>query len=82
MTRAIALGPAASERRSPGHDKAVPAHHFLKHEPTFLKVKLWGVGQPLPPDLVPSGEGRDLVRVLEPEHGFPPGYVLLGYRPR
>ena len=82
VTREIALGPPAEERRSPGHDKAVLPDFFRKDAPTFLKVKLWGAGQPLPEDVVPEGPGKDLVRVLEPGHGFPPGYVLLGYRPR
>lgn len=82
VTREVALGPVADDERSPGHDKAVPPEYFLKDAPTFLRVFLHGEGRPLPPEVVPDGPGRDLVKLLEPSRGFPPGYVLIGLRPR
>jgi hypothetical protein len=82
VTREVALSPVAAERRSPGHDKAVTPDHFLEDSPTFLRVFLHDAGQPLPPEVVPEGPGRDLVRPLDPAQGFPSGYVLIGLRPR
>lgn len=82
VTREVALGPVAAGERSPGHDKAVPPEFFLKDSPTFLRVFLHGAGLPLPPEVVPDGPGRDLVKPLDPSRGFPPGYVLIGLRPR
>jgi arabinofuranosyltransferase len=82
VTREVALGPAADERRSPGHDKAVPASFFLKDKPTFLRAFLHDAREPLPPEVRAKGPGRDLVRTLDPAQGFPPGFVLIGLRPR
>ena len=82
ITREVALGPLATDRRSPGHDKAVPPEFFLKDNPTFLRVELRHLSQPPPQGVVESGPGRDLVRALDPKDGFPEGYVLIGYRPR
>lgn len=39
VTREVAMREGSSRRRSPGHDKAVPAVWFLDQEPTYLWVE-------------------------------------------
>jgi hypothetical protein len=65
VTREVALGPAAHERRSPGHDKYVPRAYFLKDRPTY-----WDTILIFGRDVLPAS------RVLAAQWGQEPGMSM------
>ncbi len=82
VTREVALGPAANERRSPGHDKYVPRAYFLKDRPTY-----WDTILISGPDVMPAS--RALAAQWSQEPGmsmYAPQFIALdattreGYR--
>ena len=66
--------PSPSGRRSPGHDRHLPATFFLPQKPTWLGARLLLPGQAVPQGMRP---GLDRLIQLHAKNGFEPGTRLL-----
>lgn len=73
VTREVALRPAATGRKSPGHDKAVPPEYFIKDQPTYLDAFLFPMKLQLPKPLRQLG-----MRGPIPTHARRPNLGRLG----
>lgn len=55
VTRSVALKPASTGRKSPGHDKTVDPEFFNDESPTYLDAFLFPLRRKLPPQLKARG---------------------------